>query len=74
VVRGTDVKLYIGMGDYRMVGAKSGSPWYGLEEIRRQMVLNRRTPEVAGEIHFRLGSIRAVPGLHDFLREAHADE
>lgn len=74
VVRGTGVDLYIGMGDYRMVGAKAGSPWYGLEEIRRQMVLNRRTPEVAGEIHFRYGSIGAVPGLHDFLKEAHAGQ
>lgn len=73
VVRGTGVKLYIGMGDYRMVGAKAGSPWYGLDEIRRQLVLNGRTEEVDGEIHFRYGSILAVPGLADFLERTYTD-
>ncbi len=56
-VRGTDVKLYIGMGDYRTEGASEDSVWSGSEELRRQLKLNRAYPAVKGEIHFRYGSI-----------------
>lgn len=54
-VRDTDVRLYVGHAGYRAESAKPGEVWYGAEEIRRQMELNRDHPEVDGSIHFRLG-------------------
>ena len=52
-VKGTDVKLYIGMADYMADDGKAGSPWYGLDALRAQLTLNRALPQVSGEVHFR---------------------
>jgi uncharacterized lipoprotein YddW (UPF0748 family)/N-acetylmuramoyl-L-alanine amidase len=59
VVRGTDVKLYIGKGLYRVDDARSAeSVWYDGREITRQAELNAQYPEVAGVIHFRYSNLR----------------
>lgn len=62
-VKGTDVKLYIGHGAYRAGNSDPSSPWYGVEEIRRQVEMNRSYPEVAGSIFFRIKTITAYPAL-----------
>lgn len=49
VVRGTDVRLFIGQGAYR-VGADS--VWKKPDEISRHLTLNRRYPEVRGDVYF----------------------
>jgi len=55
VVRGTNVDLYIGHAGYRSLDAEPDEVWYGGDEIRRQVELNRRYNEVKGSIHFRIG-------------------
>ena len=62
-VLGTGVKLYIGHGAYRAGDSDPESPWYGVDEITRQIEMNRTYPEVAGSIFFRIGTITANPAL-----------
>lgn len=52
-VEGTDVKLYIGMADYKAGEKDPASPWYGVGAIAAQLSLNKTIPQVAGEFHFR---------------------
>lgn len=68
-VSGSEVKLYIGMGDYRTENAPEGSVWSGAEELRRQLNLNKAYPAVKGEIHFRYGSIVQNPSLTALYKE-----
>lgn len=65
VVRGTNVDLYIGMADYRVVEDDSASVWYMDTELRRQLTLNRTIPEIKGEIHYSYGDVVA----HECLKE-----
>lgn len=51
-VRGTDVKLYIGMAPYRLGGANEAAAWKTGNEIARQMRLNRTIPEITGECFY----------------------
>ena len=67
-VRDTDVRLYIGHAGYRTEDAKPGDIWYGADEIRRQMAMNRDRPEVDGSIHFRLGVYLAHEELSQALK------
>lgn len=67
-VRDTDVRLYVGHAGYRTENAKPGEVWYGADEIRRQMELNRDHPEVDGSIHFRLGVYLQNEKLSQALR------
>lgn len=53
VVRGTNVSLYIGIAGYRALNEDENSPWYGIEQIHKQLDLNKVIPEVEGSIHFR---------------------
>lgn len=57
-VRGTGVKLYIGMAAYR--SAESDDPasvWYGSEELSRQLNLIDSTGKADGSVQFRYGSV-----------------
>lgn len=65
-VQGTGVDLYIGMADYQAGNNDPSSPWYGIEALRRQHILNETLPEVKGEVHFRYGSMVEVEGLADY--------
>ncbi len=67
VVEGTDVKLYIGLADYKLNNSSSTSPWYGIAELDRQHQLNLKTANVSGEVHFRYQFLRSIPGLADYL-------
>ncbi|MEV7627638.1 family 10 glycosylhydrolase [Actinoplanes sp. NPDC089786] len=55
LVKGTDVQLYIGQGDYR-VGEKG--PWSDPAQIDRQLALNDQYA-VQGSVHFSAKQIRA---------------
>lgn len=55
VTKGTGVKLYIGMADYRACSTTANSVWAGTTAIENQLDLNKTISEVAGEVHFRYG-------------------
>lgn len=55
VVKDTKVDLYIGQAGYRSLEAEPGDVWYGSDELKRQIQLNRMYDQVKGSIHFRLG-------------------
>ena len=48
VARDTSVKLYIGLGAYKTIGASVDSPWYQGKEIERQIISNRKNPIISG--------------------------
>lgn len=74
VARGTGVKLYIGLADYKTLEAKaSDSPWFDGKEIGRQILACRDETQVAGTIHFRYGSINSSLALQRVLRQAYVD-
>lgn len=52
VVADTGVDLYIGHAAYRTGNTDPKSPWYGTEEIVRQLKLNELSPNVKGSIFF----------------------
>lgn len=56
VVRGTGVKLYIGMGAYR-----ANSPGWNNYELVNQMRFNRMKPEVSGTMFFSYRSLFSPP-------------
>jgi uncharacterized lipoprotein YddW (UPF0748 family)/N-acetylmuramoyl-L-alanine amidase len=63
VVSGTSVDLYIGHAAYKAGNSDVSSPWYGVSEIERQMLLNRNYPEVKGSIFYNYSSIAGYPAL-----------
>lgn len=74
VVRGTDVKLYIGLADYKTLEAKAAdSPWFDGQEIKRQLAACAAADEVDGAIHFRFGSIESSLALQRVIAAAYAD-
>lgn len=70
-VRGTNVKLYIGMADYRAADAAADSPWRGTDELARQINLNKSYAEIGGEVHFRYGAIAESPSLKAFYKRTY---
>lgn len=66
-VKGTGVKLYVGMADYRSAEAED-DPWKGSAELERQLDANAACPEVAGEVHFRYGSLTSSIDLINLYR------
>lgn len=49
-----NTKLYIGLADYKCVGASSSSVWYNGKAIQQQFTLNKSSiPKISGEVHFR---------------------
>ena len=53
-VKNSKVKLYIGMADYKAALEKDKqNVWYGTDEIKRQLNLNKQYENILGEIHFR---------------------
>lgn len=65
----SDTKLYIGLADYRTVGSKTTSTWYGGEEIRQQMKINEESGIILGEIHYRYSSLISDKTLYKLLKE-----
>ncbi len=71
-VRGTGVKLYVGMADYMAGAADTASPWYGATAIAAQLTLNKTIPEVAGEVHFRYSFLTDNRDLWNLYRSEYA--
>jgi hypothetical protein len=72
VVAGTGVKLYIGQAAYRTGNTDAKSPWYGVEEIRRQLAFNRAEANVSGYIMYAYKSFTDNPALYALIRELNA--
>lgn len=65
-LKNAPAKLYIGIADYKSYNITNPqSVWYGCDEIIRQMTLNKNTPKVGGEIHFRYKMIKSIPNMAD---------
>lgn len=73
VCKGTDVKLYIGLADYKSVGASSESSWYGGIEILKQMDFNTLNSGIDGEIHFRSNLIFENSYLRHTIENYYSD-
>lgn len=71
-VKGTNVKLYIGMADYRTAEAEEDSAWYGTTELKRQLDLNKTYSGIDGEVHFRYGIIAENPDLRMLYNEEYS--
>lgn len=63
VVSGTNVDLYVGHAAYKAGNSSSASPWYGVSEIEKQLLLNQKTPEVKGSVFYNYTSLANNPGL-----------
>lgn len=69
VTEGTSVDLYVGHAAYRSgTGSKPSDPWFGVEEILRQLAMNADLEGVAGSIHFRYGSFAADSALYEAVK------
>lgn len=71
VVSGTSVDLYIGQAAYRTGNSSTSSPWYGIAEIERQLLMNKTVPEVKGSIFYNYTSIANNPALGSFIKAAY---
>ena len=72
-VKGTGVKLYIGLADYKTLEAKAAdNAWYGGSEIAGQLSACAARPEVSGVIHFRYGSVAASSALQRVITAAYS--
>ncbi len=65
-VSGTGIKLYIGLGAYRLIDAEPGSPWEGTAEIESQ-IAQLCASDASGFLLFRAGSVRQNPALARLL-------
>jgi len=69
VVADTDVNLYIGQAAYRTGNIDPTSPWHGVDQIRDQVELNRKTDNVGGYSMFSYGSFLKNPELMELMKE-----
>lgn len=69
VVEDTDVSLYIGQAAYRACNPNPASPWYGVDQIRRQVHLNRVTDNVGGYSMFRYEFLVNNPELMQLMKD-----
>lgn len=69
-VKGTGVKLYIGMADYKADAGEEDDPWYGLEALEAQLALNEEL-RVDGAVHFRYRFLAGNDRLKQLYRDWH---
>ena len=72
-VKGTDVKLYVGLADYRTGNDDPESPWHGIGAITQEIEWNREVAEIVGEVHFSYSSISESPALAAYYRKVYRD-
>jgi uncharacterized lipoprotein YddW (UPF0748 family) len=68
VVKDTGVKLYIGQAAYKTVDAESDSVWYGGDEIKEQIDLNRTNSYVNGYCMFSYKSFLKNEELYETIK------
>ncbi len=70
-VKGTGVDLYIGQALYR-VGAKDNAAWTKPRELPSHLTLNRKYPEVKGDVYFSAAQLAKNPlQVLDRLTKSH---
>ena len=72
VQSGTNTKLVIGLGAYRADEAKTGSIWYGTNELSKQISQLRAKTQVSGYSVYRLGSINN--GISEMLKSKNSSQ
>ncbi len=60
---GTGVDLIIGQAAYRLGNSSQKSPWYGNDQLFRQLAYNMTKPEISGSIFFRDGDFKDSQSL-----------
>ncbi|MCL2337885.1 MAG: family 10 glycosylhydrolase [Firmicutes bacterium] len=68
-VRGTGVKLYIGLADYKAGSTDNANPWYGIGAIAKEIALDRTIPEISGEVHFRYQLLVNNQALYNYYAQ-----
>ncbi len=68
IVSGTDVDLYIGHAAYKAGNSSKSSPWYGVAEIEKQLLLNNNYPEVKGSVFYNYTSLANYPALGAMIK------
>lgn len=68
VVADTNVDLYVGQAAYRAGNPDPNSPWHGVNQLRDQVDLNRRTDNVRGYVMFRYKSLSRKPELINLMK------
>ena len=63
LVKDTSVKLYIGHAAYRTGNQDPTSPWYGVDEIKKQLIMNKNFDSIKGSIFFRYSFFKNNPAL-----------
>ncbi len=66
--RGKGVDLIIGQAAYRLGNNNPKSPWYGNDQLFRQLAYNMTQPEIAGSIYFRDGDFKESIALAERLK------
>lgn len=69
VVKDTNVKLYIGQAAYKTGNSNQNNPWYGVEEIKRQVEFNRSNDLIDGYAMFSYSSFTSSPDLYNLIKE-----
>ena len=73
-LRDSDTKLYIGIADYRVLGASSDSPWYNGAEVKKQLEYNDKINNVGGEAHFRYGSVISSTQIYNIIKDHYSNK
>ena len=64
-VRGTRVRLYVGLAAYRAADAAADSVWYDGAQVLRQLDALEADELAAGAVLFRYGSLASVPAMEE---------
>lgn len=72
-VRGTGVRLYLGMADYQTGNESENSAWHGIGAITDAIALNESLEEVSGEVHFSYSSIVDSPELTAYYQNHYGE-
>ena len=65
----SSVDLYIGHAAYRTGHPDPSHPWHGVNEIKRQLSLNRGYSGVRGSIFYNFSALAGTPALKELLKE-----
>lgn len=69
-----NIKLYIGLADYKCDGVAQSSPWYNGVAINKQIALNKTIDKVSGEIHFRYKFVNNLSYLKNIVKAVNNTE
>lgn len=73
VASNSSTKLYIGHAAYRVGSSDVNSPWYGVNEMYKQLKLNEMYPNVKGSIFFRYKFFKENSDLRALITNQYSD-